>query len=101
MWDACRGGGGPYVHCQCGIDHSLPHDLTEAEYDSAESFGYVEIDGKTFVYECEGCEKALARYERFIWNNRESIRNYLKIRVDLEKKWAEQEKLLNDLANIR
>jgi hypothetical protein len=100
MWDAGRGGGGPWVHCSCGKDHSLDPDLTEEEYDRADSFEYIELDGQLFVYDCEGCEKKLSRYERFMWNNRDMIRRYLKIRIDQEKAWADQEKLLNTIAGI-
>jgi len=100
MWDAGLGGGGPYVHCSCGKDHSLDPDLTEEEYDRADSFRYIEIDGQFFVDDCEGCAKKLARYENFIWQNRNHIRRYLKIRIEQEKTWADQEKLLNELAGI-
>jgi hypothetical protein len=100
MWDAGRGGAGPYVHCSCGKDHSLPGDLSDDEYDAAESFEYIELDGQLFVYECEGCEKKLLKYENFIWDNRNHFREYLKIRINQEKAWADQEKMLNALAGI-
>ena len=100
MWNAGLGGGGPYVHCSCGKDHSLDPDLTEEEYDRADSFEYIELDGQLFVYDCEGCEQKLLRYENFIWKNRDMIRRYLKIRIDQEKAWADQEKLLNTIAGI-
>jgi hypothetical protein len=100
MWDAGLGGGGPWVHCSCGKDHSLDPDLTEEEYDRADSFEYIELDGQLFVYDCEGCEKKLLKYEYFIWKNRDMIRRYLKIRIDQEKKWADQEHMLNQLAGI-
>jgi hypothetical protein len=98
MWDAGLGGGGPWVHCSCGKDHSL----TEEEFESEDysGFDYIELDGLTFVFDCEGCEKRLAKYENFIWNNRDTIRRYLKTRIDQEKAWADQEHLLNTLANI-
>lgn len=97
MWDAGRGGAGPWVHCSCGKDHSIPDEDENGEYDS---FYYIELDGNLFVYDCEGCKKKLGRYERFIWENKDHIRKYLKIRVDQEKAWADQQKLLNDLAGI-
>lgn len=98
MWDAGLGGGGPWVHCSCGKDHSL----TEEEYEEDEytGFNYINLDGHVFVYDCEGCEKKLAKYENFIWNNRSMIRRYLKIRIDQEKAWADQEHMLNDIAGI-
>ena len=98
MWDAGLGGGGPWVHCSCGKDHSVSAE--EAEEDDYESFEYIEMDGQLFVYDCEGCATKLARYENFIWQNRNHIRRYLKIRIDQEKAWADQEKLLNELAGI-
>ena len=98
MWDAGLGGGGPWVHCSCGKDHSL----TEEEYENSDygGFEYIELNGILFVYGCEGCAEKLARYENFIWANRNHIRQYLKIRIDQEKAWADQEKLLNDLAGF-
>jgi hypothetical protein len=101
MWDAGRGGGGSYVYCQCGKEHSFPPDLTDEEYDAAERFGFIELDDKTFVYGCEGCAKKLLKYENFFWQSRNHIRQYLKIRIDQEKIWADQEQLLNILAGIK
>jgi hypothetical protein len=98
MWHAGLGGGGPWVHCSCGKDHSVPAD--EDEENDYESFEYIELDGQLFVYDCEGCEKKLLKYEHFIWKNRDMIRRYLKIRIDQEKAWADQEKLLNTIAGI-
>jgi len=98
MWDAGLGGGGPWVHCSCGQDHSMADD--ESEEDGYQGFGYIEMNGLQFVHGCPGCDEKLARYERFIWSNRDHIRRYLGIRIDQEKSWADQEKLLNDLAGI-
>lgn len=103
MWDAGLGGAGPYVHCSCGKDHSV--DILEDEQeswdvDSQDMFEYVELDGQLFVYDCDGCKEKLLKYERFIWNNRDMIRRYLKIRIDQELNWAEQENLRNVLAGI-
>lgn len=98
MWDAGTGGGGPWVHCSCGKDHSLTdEEFRESGYNG---FIYISLDRQAFVHGCEGCEKKLARYERFIWQNRDHIRRYLKIRIDQEKAWADQEKLLNTLSGI-
>lgn len=100
MWDAGLGGAGPYVYCSCGKEHSLDPDLTEEEYNQADSFEYIELDGQVFVYDCEGCSKKLKKYEDFIWANRNTIRRYLKTRIDQEKAWADQEKLLNTIAGL-
>ena len=99
MWDSGLGGGGPWVHCSCGKDHSVPCD-EDGDYNSEDSFEYIELDGQLFVYECEGCEKKLLKYEFFIWKNRDMIRRYLKTRIDQEKKWADQEHMLNQIAGI-
>jgi hypothetical protein len=101
MWDAGLGGGGPWVHCSCGKDHTLDPDLTEEEYDAADNFEYIELAGELFVYGCDGCNERLRRYENFIWGNRDTIRRYLKIRIDQEKAWADQEHLKNVLADIK
>ena len=100
MWDAGQGGAGPWVHCSCGVDHALDPDLSEEEYDASESFEYIDMDGQLFVYDCKGCAERLLKYEKFIWNNRNHIRRYLKIRIDQEKAWADQEHLINVLSNI-
>jgi hypothetical protein len=98
MWDAGRGGGGPWVHCSCGLDHSMSD--VEFEQDDYNGYRYIELGGLFFVHGCDGCEKTLARYENWIWNNRDHIRRYLKIRIDQEKAWADQEQLMNTLAGI-
>ena len=99
MWDACLGGAGPYVYCSCGKEHSLPCD-EDGDYNSEDSFEYSNLDGLIFVNECDGCKEKLARYENFIWNNRDNIRRYLKMRIDQEKAWADQEDLLNKMYNV-
>ena len=99
MWDAGMGGAGPWVHCSCGQEHTLPYD-EDGDFDSSDMFEYIEVDGQQFVYDCDGCKTKLARYENFIWQNRDTIRRYLKTRIDQEKAWADQESLLNILANI-
>lgn len=45
------------------------------------------IDNKLFVIGCL-CN-GLGRYEQFIWNNRNTIRNYLKVRIEQEHEWAD------------
>jgi hypothetical protein len=97
MWDAALGGGGPFAYCSCGKDHSVSDEAYENHDDS---IGYVELGGLIFVQGCNGCEERLGKYERFIWENRDTIRRYLKTRIDQEKAWADQEHLLNTLANI-
>jgi len=98
MWNAALGGGGPFVHCGCGKDHSMTDE--EFEADDYNGYRYSEVGGITFVRGCDGCENRLGKYERFIWENRDTIRRYLKTRIDQEKAWADQEHLLNTLADI-
>jgi hypothetical protein len=120
---SAHGGGGSSVHCNCGRDHYAPSNLQDSDepedyqsmVDSCEAeqeanpdgvvidyesdfIHYSEIDGNTFV---DGCPcNGLRRYEDFIWNNRNVIREYYRIRIDQELKWAEQEAVLNKLSGI-
>jgi hypothetical protein len=104
MWNACTGGGSCSIDCACGKTwepgEEYNHLLEEDNWDGAPSFYFVELVGKCFVEECQGCKEHLARYENFIWHNRDTIRNYLSTRINLEKKLADQEKLLNTIAGI-
>lgn len=111
-----RGYGGAYVECRCGIQHyavnfhqyyeeDIPEETDEGDYKvkhhhDCDSVGYFEFVGQSFVYGCDGCSAYLRRYEDFIWQERDTIRNYLKIRIDQEKRWADQENLKNILAGI-
>ena len=112
--------GGVYVECSCGIQHyavdsryayqyeedePFPAETNEGDYKvkhhhDFDSVGSFEFIGQIFVDECEGCMKYLRRYEDFIWAERDIIRNYLKLRIDQEKQWAEQEHIKNILAGI-
>ena len=122
--NALHGAGGASTECQCGILHLCPdnsnYDIDDEEgswkkycedeykdhpdtvvlsygYDAIE---YKEIDCNVFVYGCK-CWYKLAKYEDWIWYNRDVIRNYLKARVDHELNLVEQEKLLNILMDTR
>src|SRR5574337_916739 len=48
-----------------------------------------EMNGIMFVLGCP-CN-GLYRYEQFIWENKDTIRNYLKVRIEQEYEWAEQQ----------
>jgi len=115
FWDAQdRAYGGVYVECRCRIDHYAvesfymdeddppfpPESDTVRHHGDCDSIGHFEFIGQTFVYGCDSCSQYLRRYEDFIWAERDTIRNYLKIRIDQEKKWADQEHLRNILAEI-
>jgi hypothetical protein len=104
MWDACSGACSHSVDCACGKtwepDEEYNHLLEEDNWDGVPGFYYIELVGKCFVDECDGCKEHLAKYENFIWQNRDTIRTYLSTRVNLEKKLADQEKLLNTIAGI-
>jgi hypothetical protein len=101
FWDACRGGGGSWVNCDCGTEWNPPEDNDDYDDESSTWYRYVGLEGRTFVEECDECCKKLARYEQWIWNHRDEIREYLRIRVEQHLKWAEQEKLLNTIAGIK
>lgn len=115
-----RAYGGVYAVCRCGIDHyavesryirdhedkdSIPPESNEGTFPvkhhyECDSVGHFEFIGQNFVHGCDGCSKYLRKYEDFIWQERDTIRNYLKIRIDQEKKWSDQEHLKNILAGI-
>ena len=57
-----------------------------------------ELNSIQFVDDCP-CN-GITRYETFIWNERATIREYLKNRVDQEYQWAQEEKTLNVLAGF-
>jgi hypothetical protein len=42
------------------------------------SVGTMIVDGSEFVMGCDECAERLTRYERFIWNHRRQIIEYLK-----------------------
>ncbi len=112
--DASSRMGGISIHCNCGITHhdvggyieyvdKEDYPLPEADDHTQlhdETIIACEIDQKVFVNQCKSCAKKLKRYEDFIWEHRDIIRDYLKIRIDREKQWAEQEHVKNILAGI-
>jgi len=108
------GVGSSYRECQCGIEHyaihaynnwnedplEIPPESSNVKHHDATFILSHQIDGRTFVDGCDSCRTRQRRYEDFIWNHRDLIRDYLKIRIDQEKSWADQEKLKNLLAGI-
>lgn len=59
---------------------------------------YVMMHHIKFVVDCP-CN-GLRAYENFIWDNKDSIRKYLKTRIDQEFIWAEEQKTVNRLLGI-
>lgn len=57
-----------------------------------------EMNGIMFVIDCP-CN-GLYRYEQFIWNHKDTIRNYLKDRIDFEYRIAEEQLTINKLKGI-
>jgi hypothetical protein len=57
-----------------------------------------QLNGINFVVGCP-CN-GLSRFETFIWQERNTIREYLKSRINQEYEWAQQEKTRNVLAGI-
>lgn len=122
FWDSQeRSYGGFYVECRCGHQHyavdsdyryqydaedsTIPEETNEGifrvhHHGNCDSISYHEFIGQTFVWGCKSCSEYLRKYEDFIWAERETIRNYLKIRVNQEKTWADHEHLMNTLSGI-
>ena len=57
-----------------------------------------DLNSIAFVLECP-CN-GLAKYENFIWENKDSIRRYLRVRIEQEHQWAQEQLTLNKLAGI-
>lgn len=57
-----------------------------------------EFNGIMFVDDCP-CN-GLSRYEKFIWAEKDTIRNYLKTRIDYEFDLAQQQLSINKLKGI-
>ena len=57
-----------------------------------------EMNGIMFVIDCP-CN-GLFRYETFIWEHKNTIRNYLKVRIEHEYQLAQQQLTLNKLAGL-
>lgn len=57
-----------------------------------------DLNSVFFVDDCP-CN-GLSRYETFIWAERETIRKYLKVRIEQEHEWAQQELTKNRLMGI-
>lgn len=118
--NSLTGGGASSIYCNCGRQHYAPGNLRDSDdptdYDNMledalaeqvanpsgvvihydDDFVYAkDIDNRTFVVDCP-CN-GLRKYEDWIWNNRNAIRDYIKHRVDQELIWAEQEKVANKL----
>jgi|GEM_PF-3238904 len=84
-------------HQYCVEEHKNHPDgvVLHWEYDSVSA---QELNGISFVIDCP-CN-GLTRYEKFIWTERDTIRNYLKVRIEQEYEWAQQELTKNKLAGI-
>ena len=101
-------GGTPVATCQCGRIHytGMGTDMDPGELEKLEakrkaqpekyipdpdndSIGVVTFNGVTHVWNCP-CE-SLARWEEWIWNNRELITRYLRARIDSELKAATEQ----------
>jgi hypothetical protein len=56
------------------------------------------LHGIAFVLECP-CN-GLSKYEEFIWNNKEEIEAYLKVRTAQEIQWAQEQLSVNKLKGV-
>lgn len=127
--DSLSGGGSHYMICgNCGREHYCPDSSSIYDGDGEDDKGdreyylqnaleqqkddpegvviHYDVDcaltkdlgGIAFVLECP-CN-GLWKYENFIWNNKNEIRDYLKVRIEQEFEWAQQELTKNKLAGI-
>ena len=94
-WDDSDGGISWKSYCEQEYN-SRPNEVV-LHYD-CDAISAHEMNGIMFVLECP-CN-GLYRFENFIWGHKETIRNYLKVRIEQEARWAEEELTLNKLAGI-
>lgn len=106
LQDVVCDGGTPVADCVCGRTHFGDGDCMEegeherllkkaqenpAKYIShpgAQSMSIGQFAGQNIVWGCQ-CD-ALKKYERFIWENRSKIIEYIKARAEYEKAVAAQ-----------
>ena len=81
----------------CEDSHKKNPDGVVLHYD-CDGISYREFNGINFVLTCP-CN-GLTRYENFIWGHKDTIRNYLKVRIEHEYQLAQQQLTLNKLAGI-
>lgn len=81
----------------CEEEHAKNPEGVVLHYD-CDAISAQELNGIMFVIDCP-CN-GLHRFENFIWQERDTIRNYLKVRIEQEAEWAEQELTKNKLAGI-
>lgn len=83
------------AHCESELKKN-PEGIV-LHYD-CDSISAQELNDIHFVIGCP-CN-GLTRFEKFIWAEKDTIRNYLKVRIEQEHKWAEEQLTLNKLAGI-
>lgn len=81
----------------CINEHKANPEGVVLHWDTDSVMGY-NFNGINFVVSCP-CN-GLQRYERFIWAEKDSIREYLKRRIDQEYEWWKQQKTKNELQGI-
>jgi len=81
----------------CEAEHTKNPGNVVLHYD-CDGISAQEMNGIMFVLDCP-CN-GLHRYEAFIWENKDTIRKYLKVRIEQEHRWAEEQLTLNKLAGI-
>jgi hypothetical protein len=104
MLEAIGGGiGGPSIYCSCGRQHYCPDSTSISEGEAEEmrehartspkavvlherddAVSSVTFNGMTLVHGCP-CEW-LARFEEIIWNERDKILRYYRLRRDADAK---------------
>jgi len=81
----------------CRTEHAKNPEGVILHYD-LDGISGKQLNGINFVVDCP-CN-GLTRFEKFIWNERGTIREYLRKRINQEYDWAEQEKTRNKLAGF-
>jgi hypothetical protein len=96
--DECSAGESRYRYRQFCEEEQKKNPNGVVLHDDCDGISATEMNGVMFVLSCP-CN-GLQRYEHFIWQHRQTIRNYLKCRIEQEAIWAEEELTLNKLAGI-
>lgn len=81
----------------CEEEHRKNPNGIVLHYD-CDSISACEMNNILFVIGCP-CN-GLSRFESFIWEHKDTIRNYLKVRIEDEFRLAEEQLTLNKLAGI-
>lgn len=94
-WDDSDGGISWKQYCENEYKENPEGVILHEGYDAVSAH---EMNGIFFVIDCP-CN-GLTRFEKFMWEHRDTFRNYIKVRIEQEYEWAEQELTKNKLAGV-